>query len=303
MLERVLTDLFKEMNPGRKAVAKRMGNRLVFVRQDTAGCNDYLLEGTYTYNEVVKLNDLTTYSAGFGFCKEIGPVAFIGIPNPACASGSGYFKYKVRTYGSPADESECYCEAYDEDEAKKISNYTVYGLFGHKEVAEVAPIAQLNYVSDSRYKAKESREPRVFNMDCKLKGKYAYVEAKVLATGSADDVDGYSGEDHPILFAEVEGGQLVRFINMWACDIGLVRGFRDVWEYGAERPEVKQIRFLEKDEAMDIDDYELYVYCYSCSGIGREKYPIEKYDRTLDSRFNFHLPDGTDYRLIEYEED
>ena len=202
MLERVLTQLFQKMNPGRKAIAKRVGNRLVFVTQDSAGCNDYLLEGTYTYDEVVKLNELTTYNAGFGFCKEIGPVAFIGIPNPAYASGSGYFKYKVRTYGSPTDESECYFEAYDEDEAKKISNYTVYGLCGLEAVAQVVKIAELNSVFDSRYKAKESREARAFSMDCKLKGKY----------------------------------------------------------------------------------------------------PIEKYDRTLDSRFNFHLPDGTDYRLVEHEE-
>ena len=302
MLERVLTQLFQKMNPGRKAIAKRVGNRLVFVTQDSAGCNDYLLEGTYTYDEVVKLNELTTYNAGFGFCKEIGPVAFIGIPNPAYASGSGYFRYKVRTYGSPTDESECYFEAYDEEEAKEISNYTVYGLLGHEAVAEAASIAELNYVSDSRYKAKESREPRVFSMDCKLKEKYTYAKAKVLATGSVEDIDGYGGEDHPIVIAEVEGGQHVGIINMWECDIKLVRGFRDVWEYGADQPEVKQIRFLEKDEAMNINDYTLYVYSYSCAGLGRVKYPIEKCDRTLDPRFNFHLPDGTDYRLVEHEE-
>ena len=302
MLERVLTQLFQKMNPGRKAIAKRVGNRLVFVTQDSAGCNDYLLEGTYTYDEVVKLNELTTYNAGFGFCKKIGPVAFIGIPNLAYAMGSGYFRYKVRTYGSPIDESECYFEAYDEDEAKEISNYTVYGLCGLEAVAQVAKIAELNSVFDSRYKAKESREPRVFSMDCKLKGKYTYAKAKVLATGSVEDIDGYGGEDHPIAFAEVEGGQHVGIINMWECDIELVRGFRDVWEYGADQPKVKQIRFLKKEEAMSINDYTLYVYCYKCAGLGRVKYPIEKYDRTLDSRFNFHLPDGTDYRLIEHEE-
>lgn len=302
MLERVLTRMFQKMNPGRWAVAKRVGNRLVFVSQDTIGCNDYLLEGTYTYDEVVKLNNLTKYNAGFGFCKEIGPVAFIGVPNPVCASGSGYFHYKVMAYGTPFDESEYYFDAYDEDEAKKISNYTVYGLFGHEVVAEVAPIAQLNCVSDSRYKAKESKEPRVFSMDCKLKGTYTYARAKILATGSIKDLDGYGGEDHPILFAELEDGQHVGIINMWRGDIHLVRGFRDVWEYGAERPQAKLIRFLSKAEAMKYNDYTLYVYCYKCSGLGRDKYPIEKCDRTLDPRFNFHLPDGTDYRLVEHEE-
>ena len=52
-------------------------------------------------------------------------------------------------------------------------------------------------------------------MDCKLKEKYTYAKAKVLATGSVEDIDGYGGEDHPIVFAEVEGGQHVGIINMY----------------------------------------------------------------------------------------
>ena len=82
----------------------------------------------------------------------------------------------------------------------------------------------------------------------------------------------------------------------------MVRGFRDVWEYGADQPKVKQIRFLKKEEAMGINDFTLYVYKYASSGKGRDKYQIERYDRTLDKRFKFQLPDGNDYRLIEHEE-
>ena len=73
-------------------------------------------------------------------------------------------------------------------------------------------------------------------------------------------------------------------------------------EYGAEEPEVQTISFLTDDEACKIKDFILYVYNYSSSGIGREKYQVEKYDRTLDKRFNFKLPDGRDYRLIEHIE-
>ena len=73
-------------------------------------------------------------------------------------------------------------------------------------------------------------------------------------------------------------------------------------EYGAEEPETQTIRFLNKEEASKIKDFTLYVYNYASSGIGRDKYQIEKYDRTLDKRFNFHLPDGRDYRLIEHTE-
>ena len=41
---------------------------------------------------------------------------------------------------------------------------------------------------------------------------------------------------------------------------------------------------------------------YASSGKGRDKYQIERYDRTLDKRFKFQLPDGNDYRLIEHTE-
>ena len=43
-----------------------------------------------------------------------------------------------------------------------------------------------------------------------------------------------------------------------------------------------------------------YILHSIVSGIGREKYQVEKYDRTLDKRFNFKLPDWRDYRLIVY---
>lgn len=89
---------------------------------------------------------------------------------------------------------------------------------------------------------------------------------------------------------------------MWPSEIELVRGFRDVWEYGTEEPKTQKISFLTKKEASKIKDFSLYVYNYSSSGIGRDKYQIEKYDRTLDKRFKFQLPNGTDYRLIEHEE-
>jgi hypothetical protein len=250
----------------------------------------------------MRLNALTTYSAGFGFCSELGPIAFIGIPNPVCAQRSGYFQYKVHAYGTPFDESEYYFKAYTDEEAKNIGNYTVYGMDGISEVAAVTPISQISYVYDSRYKAKESNNPRVFDMDCKLKGVYSYNEAKLLATGTLKEKDGFSGEDHPIVFATVENGQHVGIINMWPSQVDKVHGFRDVWEYGTEEPEIQTISFLTKEEASKINDFMLYVYNYASSGKGRDKYQIERYDRTLDKRFKFQLPDGSDYRLIEHTE-
>ena len=224
------------------------------------------------------------------------------MPNPVCAQKSGYFKYKVQSYGTFTEQSEYYFKAYTDEEAKNIGNYTVYGLCGLKEVAAVAPINQMAYVYDSRFKVKKSEKPRVFDMDCELKGLYSYKEAKILSTGTLKEKDGYSGEEHPIVFAVVGSGMPIGIINLWPSEVDLVRGFRDVWEYGAEEPKIQTIKFLNKEEASKIKDFILYVYNYSSSGIGKNKYEIERYDRTLDKRFKFQLPDGGDYRLIEHTE-
>ena len=300
MIKKILKKIANWVYPSRDIVVKKIEGKYVFFEHDMTGCNDYLLEGTYSYDEVMKLNDLTDYRAGFGVCSELGPIALIGIPSPFRAQKSGYFEYKVHAYGTPFDQSEYYFKAFSEEEAKHIKNYTVYGLCGLKEVAAIAPIREMSYVYDSRFKAKEVKNPRVFDMDCKLKGVYSYNEAKLLSTGTIKEKDGYSGEEHPIVFATIGNGQHVGIINMWDCDKDLVCGFRDVWEYGAKEPKTQTIRFLSKEEATKIKDFTLYVYNYASSGIGRAKYQIEKYDRTLDKRFKFQLPDGRDYRLIEH---
>lgn len=267
MLEKILTKMAKVVYPERDISVEKLGGRLFLRPRDTTGCNTYLLEGTYSYDEVVKLNALTTYSAGFGFCSELGPIAFIGIPNPVCAQRSGYFEYKVHAYGTPFDESEYYFKAYTEEEAKNIGNYTVYGLDGLREVASVAPISQMSYVYDSRFTAKEAKNPRVFDMDCKLKGVYSYNEAKLLSTGTLKEKDGYSGEEHPIVFAIVGNGQHVGIINMWPSQTELVRGFRDVWEYGAKNPKLKQLVFLPKRKLLKSK----ILHCTSISMLVQEK--------------------------------
>ena len=246
MLEKILTKMAEKVYPKRNISVEKIGGRLFIHSHDTTGCNDYLLEGTYSYDEVVKLNNLTTYSVGFGFCSELGPIAFIGMPNPVCAQKSGYFKYKVQSYGTFSEQSEYYFKAYTDEEAKNIGNYTVYGLCGLKEVAAVAPISQMAYVYDSRFKVKKSEKPRIFDMDCELKGLYSYKEAKILSTGTIKEKDGYSGEEHPIAFAVVGSGMHVGIINMWPSEIEQVRGFRDVWEYGDEEPKIQTIKFLNR---------------------------------------------------------
>ena len=299
MIEKILKRLAKVAYPERDISAEKIGKRIFMFKLDTVGCNNYLLDGRYSYDEVIALNNLTGYLCGFGFCKEIGPVAFIGVCNPHFCTNSGYFQYNVHEYGTSRDDSEYYWKVYSDEVAREIGNYTVYGFFGIEAVATKAPIAKMRYIYDSRYKCKKdmghNEEKTIIEMDLKLSGTYSFDEARLLATGTTKDKDRFSGEEHPIQFAVVGDNQYVGIINLWEQDDNFK--FRDVWEYGCDEPELQEMRFLSKNEAKKINNFSLYVYICPYS-LQTKKYPIEKKDRTFDSRFNFHLPDGKDFRLI-----
>ena len=300
MLEKILTKMAKVLYPERDISVEKIGKQFFMHINDTTGCNDYLLEGQYSYDEVVALNKLTgDYHCGFGFCKEIGPVAFIGVCNPHFCTTSGYFEYNVHEYGTSKDESEYYFKVYSDEDARNIVNYTVYGFRGVEAVASKAPISKMNYIYDSRYKCKKymgyNEDKAIIEMDLKLSGTYSFNEARLLATGTTKDKKEFSGEEHPIQFAVVGGSQYVGIINLWENENDLM--FRDVWEYGCDEPELQDIRFLSKGEAKKIDNFSLYVYICPYS-LKTKEYPIEKKDRTFDRRFKFQLPNGTDYRLV-----
>lgn len=305
MFEKILAKLIKRVYPERDYTVEKIGKRFFMYANDTVGCRDYLLDGKYSYDEVVKLNSLTPYDASFGYCSELGPIAFIGIPNPDCVGKNGFFMYNVNEYGSGNDESEYYFKAYTEEEAKEIANYTVYGLRarddGFEEICKNAKISKLCYIYDSRYDAKEIKQSKIYDMDCKLTGTHDYYSAHLLAHGTLDKKESYSGGEQPVYFATVSDNYHIGIIGISANDVKLATGFRDVWEYGCNEPKVQTIKFLTDEEACQIDDFKLYIYNYSFLSV-QPKYHIEKYDRTLDKRFCFHLPDGRDYRLIDHNE-
>ena len=299
MFEKIITKLVKEAYPGRDVSVEKIGKHFFMHKHDITGCNDYLLEGKYSYDDVVALNNLTGYHCGFGFCKGIGPVAFIGVINTHFCTTSGYFEYNVHEYGTSEDGSEYYFEVYSDEDAKNIGNYTVYGFRGLEAVATKAPIAKIDYIYDSRYRCKKdmghNKDKKIIEMDLKLSGTYSFYDARLLATGTTKDKDSFGGEEHPIQFAVVGGNQYVGIINLWEHEDDFL--FRDVWEYGCNEPKLQEIHFLTKEEAEKIEDFSLYVYVCPYS-LKTKKYPIEKKDRTFDKRFKFQLPDGTDFRLV-----
>ena len=296
------------VEPNREHNFEKIGNKYFFINTDSLWENNYLFKGQYSYDEVVKLNEMTGYNASFGFCKEIGPVAIIGIPNPDCTKDSGYLRYKIHGYGEPChDDEEYYYEACQNDEdAKGIGNYTVYGLsskgFENANRFEgVAPLEEMVYFEDYRYKCKDESElgrdtfhRGVLRMEAKLAGKYSFEEARIKCYGSTKKPEGYSGKQIPLQFAIVNGNKPVAIMNMWHQYEGAK--FEDVWEYGENEPEELSIRFLSDEEAKNIKEYEMYFFRFPFD-FHREEYDLEKINRTFDRHFDFTMEDGSDYRL------
>lgn len=281
---------------------EKIGKHFIMIQRDTVGCRDFILEGQYTYDQVMELNKMTGYSAGFGFCKELGPIAFIGVPNPNCVQNSGYFHYDVQEYGDSFKEDEYYFEQYSDEDAKRIGNYTVYGMGNPRILENAAPIKKVDKFYDFRYKCKEQFKEDfnsdVLEMEIKLGGTYGFYEARKFAYGSTGEFTGASGEDVPIQFAIVGDNQPVGILGLWKHYDNSM--FRDVWGTNEDEPEAQSIRFLSDDEAKKIDEFKLYYFTPTHS-FGKKQYVVEKQDRMLDRGFDFRMSDGTDYRLQELQ--
>lgn len=299
---KLLKKLLKIYYPGRDINIENSGKNFIMRRRDTVGCKDFILDGQYTYDQVMELNKMTGYSAGFGFCKELGPVAFIGVPNPNCVQKSGYFYHQVQTYGQSINEEEYYFEQLSEDDAKQIINYTVYGMGDPRILENKAPVEKVCYFYDYRHQRKdefkEGFSSDVLEMDIKLGGTYSFYEARKFAYGSTGEFTGSSGENVPIQFAIVGDNQPVGILGLWKhYDISM---FRDVWGTNEDEPEPQPIRFISDDEAKNIDGFKLY-YFQTTHSFGKKQYVVEKKDRTFDRGFDFTMSDGTDYRLQELQ--
>ena len=299
---KILEKLLGVAYPNRDINVVRVGKNFILTQGDTVGCNDFILEGQYTYDQVMELNKMTGYSAGFGFCKELGPIAFIGVPNPNCVQNSGYFRYDVQEYGDSFKEDEYYFEHYNEEDAKKIGNYTVYGMGDPRILESAAPIKKLNNFYDYRYQRKdefkEGFNSDVLEMDIRLGGTYGFYEARKFAYGSTGEFKGASGEDVPIQFAIVGDNQPVGILDLFEHYDNSM--FRDVWGRNESEPKTQPIRFISDEEAKKINKFKLY-YFKPTHSFGKKQYVVEKQDRMLDRDFNFLMKDGTDYRLQEVQ--
>lgn len=300
--ENIIKKLAEKIYPGRNINVVKIANHFFVTCKDKLGArNDYKLKGTYSYDQVMELNNLTGYYASFGFCKEIGPVAFIGIPNPNCTKNSGYFHCDIHEYGKPLSNEEYYFECYNDEIAKRIGNYTVYGMRDPRELNNAAPIDKVSYIYDYRYEIKDYIEENcvhgVLRMDAKLKGTYNFYEARMIAYGSLKKPEGYSGNQVPLQFAIVNG-EPIGILNLWSHQEG--KQFRDVWGVNEQEPAELPIHFISDEEAKKMNNFKLYFFKLNFS-FRPDNYKIEKVDRTLEKDFNFIMEDGTDYRLQTIE--
>ena len=300
---KIIEKILESANPGRGVNVEKIGNLFVMTKKDTVGCNSYILDGLYSYDQVMELNKMTGYEAGFGFCKGRGPIAFIGVPNPEKVQNSGYFRYDVQEYGDSFKEDEDYFEHYSEEEAKKSSGYTVYGLGDPRILENKAPIKKVNHFHDYRYKRKEEFkegfDPSVLEMEIKLGGAYSFYEARKFAYGSTGQLEGASGENVPIQFAIVGDKEPVGILGLWKHYDNST--FKDVWADNEEKPQSQPITFLDDEEARKIKEFKLY-YFRPTHSFGRKKHIVEKKDRMFSEDYDFKMDDGTDYRLQEVKE-
>lgn len=299
VMERMVEKIIQKGNPGRDFDIMLHKGKILCHARDSVGCREYQLKGTYNYNKVMELNALTGGCTGFGYCKELGPVAFIGNNNPACVQKDGYFRHEVQAFGEKINDEEYYFKQYSDNDAKNISNYTVFGFKELKELNGVAPFEKIHYFDDWRFKSRYKTSSgnitgNVLSMAVKLRGTYSFEEAKKIAFGSTREPEGYSGEDVPIKFALVEEKYPVGIMNLWVGRDDML--FKDVWGPNEEEPKLERLRFLDDYGARNVRNYVLY-YFLPTHSYGNRAVNVEKMDRTMYGGYDFVMPDGTDYRL------
>ena len=176
-----------------------------------------------------------------------------------------------------------------------MSNYTVYGLNGLLELADIVKFDKIHFSYDARYQeAVISQEPRVLKMNCKFdRFHYSYRECKYFATHQP-----YFEISNSVAFATLEDGRHIALPGFSYDRKDEALGFRDVWESYCEEPPVLGINFMTDKEASQYDDFEIYIYDYSYLCDPSLVPRLAKVDRTFSSGFDFcNTPDGKDLRI------
>ncbi len=290
MLEKIIQKLISTGFPDRDIEVVKTNEGISFIAHDTLRLF-YSLQGTYRYEEILQLNQLTGKNVQYGFCPGFGPTAIIGIDSP-----EANFKYlvSVSAYGEVPFSEHAEFNRYLDEDAKQVSNYTVYGTSKIEEIADFVKFDKIDFELDNRYKdAAISHEKRVLRMKCALDEQYTFKECKYIAAKQT-----YWAVDRSMAFATLENGKHVAIMSFSYDRRDEAIGFRDVWESRNEEPPAQKITFITDKEASKIEDFTIYLYDYSFFCIPDEIPHVAKLDRTFERYFDFYnTPDGKDLRF------
>ncbi len=295
MIEKLFQKLLGKAYPNRKIKAVKIGKNFFRVTNDVFGSLEFSLKGAYSYDQVELLNSFIGGSTYYGFCPDKGPIAIIGIMNAKSSAHKKYFR-EVGAYGELPSDKEFELHKYSTETAKKIINYTVYGVIGMEKITHLVQFDKITTVCDARYKdVYRSHEYRILKMKAKLEGTYTFHQAQNLAYNQQR-----WAVDRGMAYATLENGEHIAIMSFWYSKKDEVSGFRDVWETGEPEPATQSITFMTDEEAKRIRDFSIYLYDYDFFCVPTKGPAIAKLDRTLSPSFDFYdTPDGKDLRLSE----
>ena len=291
MIERILQKIYDKYYPDRDIQVLIVNGKVTLAINDTAQAS-YSIKGTYRYEEVQKLNQFTNGFVQYGFCPGDGPTALIGLTDQ---DANLQFILDASPYGELPYTHRMVFDRYSDEDAKQVSNYTVYGLYGLFELSDIVKFDNIHFPYDARYQeAVVSQEPRILKMNCKFDNEqYSYKECKYFASHQP-----YFEISHSIAFATLEDGRHIALPGFSYDRKDEALGFRDVWETYCEEPPVLGINFMTDKEASRYDDFEIYIYDYSYLSDPTLVPRLSKVDRTFSSGFDFcNTPDGKDLRI------
>ena len=147
MIERILQKLYDEYYPDRDIQVLIVHGRVTLAINDTAQAS-YSIKGTYRCEEVQKLNQFTNGFVQYGLCPGDGPTAIIGLADP---NANLKFILDASPYGKMPNTHSMIFNRYSDEDAKQVSNYTVYGLNGLLELADIVKFDKIHFSYDARY--------------------------------------------------------------------------------------------------------------------------------------------------------
>lgn len=254
----------------------------------------YSVEGKFHFNDVKTLNDLTGYSARYGYSPGRGAFAMIGLPTNY--TDWKFFK-EICAYGEIPQNKNIEFYDFPHDVASHIANYSIYGLYGIEKISDLVKFEKIATDFDSRHKDTLSHDYRVISMKCRLSGTYTFDEAEFLNRRQS-----CWSINRQISYAVLETGEFIAILGFSNRNKDEVAGFRDVWELNKPKPDIQSIAFLNDEDALRIKDFSVYLYDYKFLQAPSEQPAIDKIDRTFTEKFDFYnTPNGKDLRLQGFD--